>query len=177
MRTLGLALAFAFLLCGHAEARREQSYPYPFSRVWTAAVRMLRVEFESPITEKDKDSGYFLFNFTDAGKQHPGSVEVIRVLENGVESVRVVVQVPAMPTYVERMLLDHLTRKLGLEYGLPPATKAPASDKPAGDGNAQQPPAADAPDGKADASERGERDGAQSERARGDSDNSGAPRK
>ena len=76
---------------------------------------MLRVDFESPITEKDKDSGYFLFEFTDAGKQHPGSVEVIRVLENGVESVRVVVQVPALPIYVEHMLLDQLTRKLGLD--------------------------------------------------------------
>jgi hypothetical protein len=125
MRTLGLACAVLVLWVGGAEARREQTYPYPFSRVWTAAVRMLRVDFESPITEKDKDSGYFLFTFADASKLHPGSVEVIRVENGSVESVRVVVQVPALPSYVEQMLLDRLARKLGQDYGQPPTVKAP----------------------------------------------------
>lgn len=124
MRTLGLALAVALLWTGQAEARREQTYAYPFSRVWNAAVRMLRVDFDSPITEKDKDSGYFLFDYPDSGKQHPGSVEVIRVQDNGVEAVRVVMQLPAMPTYVEQMMLDHLARKLGQEYGPPRAPKS-----------------------------------------------------
>jgi hypothetical protein len=150
MRTLGLALAVAFLFTGHAEARREQTYPYPFSRVWTAAIRMLRVDFESPITEKDKDSGYFLFTYPDAGKQLPGSVEVIKVVENGSETVRVVVQLPAMPTYVEQMMLDRLGRKLGQEYGQPAQKPANAQQQPAnGNGgtpaqdgsNAQQQPA------------------------------------
>jgi hypothetical protein len=145
MRTLGLALAVASLwtgvLCGHAEARREQTYPYPFSRVWTAAVRMLRVDFESPITEKDKDSGYFLFNFNDGKKEHPGSVEVIRTLENGVESVRVVVQVPALASYVERMLLDRLGRKLTQEYGAPPAPKTPPADATPNDPQKDKAPA------------------------------------
>ena len=123
MRTLGLALIVVLLWAGGAQARREQTYPYPFSRVWTAAVRMLRVDFESPITEKDKDSGYFLFNFADSGKLRPGSIEVIRVQEGNVESVRVVVQVPALPNYVEQMLLDRLARKLGQDYGQPPVTQ------------------------------------------------------
>jgi hypothetical protein len=96
---------------------------------------MLRVDFESPITEKDKDSGYFLFTYPDAGKQLPGSVEVIKVMENGSETVRVVVQLPAMPTYVEQMMLDRLGRKLGQEYGQP-------AQKPAnGSANPQQQPA------------------------------------
>ena len=88
---------------------------------------MLRVDFESPITEKDKDSGYFLFTYADAGKQLPGSVEVIKVMDNGNETVRVVVQLPALPTYVEQMMLDRLGRKLGLEYGQPPAKPAAGS--------------------------------------------------
>jgi hypothetical protein len=134
MRTLGLALAVALLFTGRAEARREQTYPYPFSRVWTAAIRLLRVDFESPITEKDKDSGYFLFSYPDSGKQLPGSVEVIKVMDNGVESVRVVVQLPAMPSYVEQMMLDRLGRKLGQEYGQPQAPKPPAGQAPAGGG-------------------------------------------
>jgi hypothetical protein len=123
MRTLGLALIVVLLWAGGAQARREQTYPYPFSRVWTAAVRMLRVDFESPITEKDKDSGYFLFNFADSGKLRPGSIEVVRVQDGDIESVRVVVQVPALPNYVEQMLLDRLARKLGQDYGQPPAAK------------------------------------------------------
>jgi hypothetical protein len=115
---------------------------------------MLRVEFESPITEKDKDSGYFLFKFTDGQKQHPGSFEVIRTLENGVEGVRVVVQVPALASYVERMLLDHLTRKLSQEYGEPPAAKAPGNDtapKPPAD---KQAPKDDAAEPKSDGTDK-----------------------
>lgn len=120
---LGLAFAVLLLWAGGAQARREQAYAYPFSRVWTAAVRMLRVDFASPITEKDRDSGYFLFDYPDAGKQHPGSVEVVRVLDNGIETVRVVVQVAAMPSYVEQMMLDRLTRKLNQEFGAPQVPK------------------------------------------------------
>src|SRR5689334_16541576 len=124
MRTLGLALAVILLWAGGAQARREQTYPYAFSRVWTASVRMMRVDFESAITEKDKDSGYFFFNFLDGNKLHPGSIEVIRVQEaSGIETVRVIVQVPALPSYVEQMLLDRLGRKLGQDYGQPPQPK------------------------------------------------------
>jgi hypothetical protein len=101
--------------------------------VWTAAVRMLRVDFESSITEKDKDSGYFFFNFADANKLHPGSFEVISVRDSlGNESVRVVAQVPALPSYVEQMLLDHLARKLGQDYGQPQQPKAPPPTTGAG---------------------------------------------
>lgn len=97
---------------------------------------MLRVDFDSPITEKDKDSGYFLFTYADAGKQIPGSVEVIKVMENGNESVRVVVQLPALPTYVEQMMLDRLNRKLGQEYGQPPQKPAAGSQPAQQQGNA-----------------------------------------
>jgi hypothetical protein len=84
---------------------------------------MLRVDFESPITEKDKESGYFLFDFPDGKKSHPGSVEVFKVVENGLEHVRVVIQIPALAAYVEQMLLDRLERKLGAEFGVPPPVK------------------------------------------------------
>lgn len=144
MRTLGLALVVVLLWAGGAQARREQTYAYPFSRVWTAAVRMLRVEFESTITEKDKDSGYFLFNFPDGGKSHPGSVEVIA--GEGREGVRVVMMLPALPSYVEQMLLDHLARKLGQDYGQPQTPKAAQPQTPndaagGSDPNASAPPA------------------------------------
>jgi hypothetical protein len=140
MRTLGLALAVVLFWVGGAQARREQSYSYPFSRVWTAAVRLVRIDFESTISEKDKDSGYFLFGFTDGAKSYPGSVEVVRVQSgSGGESVRVIIQVPAMPSYVEQMMLDRLGRKLGQDYGPPPVPKAQAPTTSAPPGEAEKP--------------------------------------
>lgn len=149
MRVLGLALVLSLGMVGQAHARREQTYSYSFTRVWNTAVRLLRIDFGSPITEKDKESGYFLFDYNDGpNKQHPGSVEVIRLQEgNADSSVRVVVQIPELPGYVEQNLLDKLGRKLSAEYGAPIGAKpAPAAkgegakpDAPATEG--QPPPA------------------------------------
>lgn len=134
MRSLGLALAVVLVWAGGAQAKREQSYAYPYSRVWTAALRMLRVDFNSPITEKDPESGYFLFDFADSGKSYPGSVEIVRMTEQGLETARVQIQLPGLPSYYEQMLLDRLTRKLGQDYGAPsepkPQPKRPAEPAP-----------------------------------------------
>jgi hypothetical protein len=92
---------------------------------------MLRVDFNSPITEKDRESGYFLFDFADGGKSYPGSAEIVKVTENGVETARVAIQLPGLPGYYEQMLLDRLTRKLSQDYGAPTEPKAP--DEPAPD--------------------------------------------
>jgi hypothetical protein len=108
-----------------ASARRETTVSYPFSRVWTAAVRLVRVDLECPVTEKDKDDGYFFFEYTDHGKKFPGSVELVSIQESGVDQVRVIVKVPAMPAYVEAMILDKLSRKLEQEFGPPKAPQPP----------------------------------------------------
>jgi hypothetical protein len=129
-------------------ARREATFNYPYSRVWTTAIRLLRVDFESQITEKDKDDGYFLFEFPDRGKSYAGSVELIATHKDDVESVRVVLTIQALPTYVESMLMDKLARKLVQEFGAPPERKP--EKRPAPDGadkapdDAEQPPPAEA---------------------------------
>jgi hypothetical protein len=140
MRALGLSLAFVLISAGGAQAKREQVFAYPYSRVWTAALRMVRVDFASPITEKDSDAGYFLFDFPNNGRSYAGSVEVVRVVERGMERARVVVQVPEMPSYFEQLLLDKLTRKLGAEYGQPvePKPEAPAAPPTKDEGQAGQ---------------------------------------
>ena len=143
MRALCLACAFVLFWAGGAQAKREQSFRYPYTRVWSSALRMLRVDFESPINEKDPDSGYFLFDFPDGGKQLPGSVELVRTSEGGVESVRVAITIAALPSYVEQMLLDRLTRKLNEEFGQPPAPKPPAAP-PTGGGTKGEPGKSDA---------------------------------
>ena len=131
MRALGLALAVTLFWAGGAQAKREQTFSYPYGRVWNTAVRMMRVDFSSPITEKDQESGYFLFDYPDSGKAYPGSIEIVRVMQSGVESARVVIQLPAMPTYVEQMMLDRLVRKLGEEYGDPGEPKHRPDNGPA----------------------------------------------
>jgi hypothetical protein len=154
MRTqLGLALALLLASTGSAHARREQVFRYQYARVWSAALRMMRVDYESAITEKDADSGYFLFTFPQDGKQNPGSAELVRVNEGGVDSVRVVLQVPALPSYVEQMLLDRLKRKLTEEFGDPivPVKKPKADDdqpEPPPDGKPQEPPSGTPPSAK-----------------------------
>ncbi len=102
-----------------AAADSRSDFAYPFSRVWTAAVRLLRVDFGCPIREKDKEDGYFLFDYQRGRDWVPGSVELVRTRVQGVDGVRVVLKVPAMPQYVERMILTRLGRKLGEELGAP----------------------------------------------------------
>ena len=48
-----------------------------------------------------------------AGPDRNLAMELVRTTEGGVESVRVVMQVPALPNYVEQMMLDRLKRKHG----------------------------------------------------------------
>ena len=158
VRSLAAALLAMLLLLAAAApagARREGVYRYPFSRVWSSALRMLRVDYESPITEKDIDSGYFLFEFPEGGKSHSGSVELARTGEGGSETVRVVVQVPSLPSYVEQMMLDRLTRKLNEEFGEPTAPKKdegkepPANEPEAPDANKPKQPEPGKPDAPA----------------------------
>ena len=70
--------------------------------------------------------GYFLFDYKDDGRMYPGSVELVRIADQGGGSIRVVMQIPAMPSYIERMLLDKLQKKLVDEYGEP----APPPEQP-----------------------------------------------
>jgi len=144
-------------LADTALARRESSLRYPFSLVWTTAVRMVRVDYASPILEKDKDEGYFLFSFVHEGKEHPGSFEVIEDAEDG---ARVVVQIPAMPSYVEQMLLDKLQRKLSQDHGAPREAKKPTPEpkKPATPEGEQKPAEEAPPDGEADPKGKAKRD-------------------
>jgi hypothetical protein len=132
LTALLLALAGVVAVPGSARAKREETFNYAYARVWTTAVRLLRVDFECPITEKDKDEGYFFFEYADHGKQFPGSVELVPSKEGSVETVRVVINVSAMPTYVESMMLEKLGRRLREDYGEPkgPPPEAPKPDAP-----------------------------------------------
>jgi hypothetical protein len=127
--SLALAVALALVMATPrlVQARREVTFNYPYSRVWTSAVRLMRVDFACTITEKDKEDGYFLFEYPDHGKTFPGSVEFVAGKDEDVDTVRVVIQVAAMPSYVEGMMMDRLARKLEQEFGPPKEPKRPAA--------------------------------------------------
>jgi hypothetical protein len=130
-------LCLALIAPASVHAKREMMFSYPYVRVWTAAVRLMRVDFESTITEKDKDDGYFLFEYPDRGKSVAGSMELIASKQGDVESVRVVLQIASLPTYVENMILERLSKKLEQEFGAPKEAKKPEppKDKDDGDGS------------------------------------------
>lgn len=132
---------------GVAQARRSAEFAYPETRVWTSVVRLVRVDMSSPITEKDKDTGYLLFEYKSDGKVFSGSAEVLSVGDGGQPRVRVVFTVANMPSYVEQMMLDKLKRKLARDFGPPPeARPKEGKPEPAPDGDSD---AAEAPGGRA----------------------------
>lgn len=139
------ALAFSLLPTG-AQARRQREYPYAFDQVWNAALRMVRVDLRCPVTDRDPEGGYVLFEYETQGKSYPGSVELVSQARAGQTATVVVVQVKGMPSYVEQMLLDRLDKKLLAEFGPPvappkppPPPKAPSSEPDAGEEPAREP--------------------------------------
>jgi hypothetical protein len=108
-----------------AEAATAYESPYTFDQTWSSVIRLVRVELGLKITEKDPEHGYLLFEYTspESGKRvHAGSIEVVRA---GKDAVRVAVQLPTLPSYHERMIVDALAKKLLTEYGAPPRRPEP----------------------------------------------------
>ena len=122
-----LLVAVALLAPASSHAKKTQDFRHTYDQVWGAAVRLIRVDQGYPIKDRDQSVGYFLFDYEDDGRMYPGSVELVRIEDQGGGQIRVVIQIPAMPSYIERMLLDKLQRKLVDEYGEP----APPAKKPA----------------------------------------------
>jgi len=121
---------------GSAHARQDRDFTYRREQVWSAAVRMVRVDLRYRVTDRDEEVGYLLFEYEDRGNAHPASIELVRTVVDGRRYVRVVVTIRAMPSYIEAMLLDRLTRKLREEFGEPPpAERVPEPDPPDDDGD------------------------------------------
>jgi len=131
-----------------ALARRQHEVRYPFQRVWNAALRMVRVDMRLPVTDRDPEAGYMLFEYVDADRKYPGSIEIITGEQDKRPLIKIVVNVSGMPSYVEQMLIDKLEKKLGAEYGAPldpPKVEDPAPPKepvePPPDESSDAPPA------------------------------------
>jgi hypothetical protein len=119
-----------------ALARSVAKVSYGRAEVWATAVRLLRVNSNLPIREKDEGAGYVLFDFLDGGRSYRASLELVATgggAEGGgeAETTEVVVSIPELPRRFEAQLLDRLAAKLRDERGPPPQRRA----RPAPDGN------------------------------------------
>ena len=127
-----ILMTAALLSPATGHAKKTSDFHHTFDQVWGAAIRMIRVDQGYAIKDRDETVGYFLFDYRDDGRTYPGSVELVRIKDEGTGGIRAVVQIPAMPGYIERMLLDKLKKKLIAEYGEPEPPKTP-TDAPSSD--------------------------------------------
>ena len=127
-----ILMTFALLSPARSQAKKTEDFRHSYEQVWGAAIRLIRVEQGYPIKDRDEEVGYFLFDYRDDGRMYPGSVELVRIEDQGGGPIRAVIQIPAMPSYIERMLLDKLKKKLFDEFGepLPPTPKKPEEPPP-----------------------------------------------
>ena len=133
MRHLRPFVAFGTILATLAphvaEARVSSEFPYPRDRVWNAAIRLMRVDFGCTLNDRDEESGFFMFEYPEGTRKHAGSLELVPTRVEGRDGVRVVVQIPNMPSYVERMISDRLGRKLVEDFGEPPPVRPVAREQ------------------------------------------------
>jgi hypothetical protein len=115
-----LAVIVAVLLAASAEARVEADSDYTKAQTYSAALRYLRVDLGYEVVEKDPDAAYLIFRYTHTGQNKRPTNGTIEVVETR-GRVKLLVQIPEMPEYHERVLRDGLLKKLRLEYGEPPA--------------------------------------------------------
>jgi hypothetical protein len=123
-----LAALGAALAASGAEARVEAESDYTKAQTYSSALRFLRVDLGYEVVEKDPDAAYLIFRYTQTGqnkRQTNGTIEVVEARDG----VKLMVQIPEMPEYHERVLRDGLLKKLRLEYGAPPP-KAPKKPPP-----------------------------------------------
>ncbi len=124
-----ILMTFALLSPARSQAKETADFRHSYEQVWGAAIRLIRVDQDYPIKDRDQEIGYFLFDYRDDGRTYPGSVELVRIEDQGGGPIRAVIQIPAMPSYIERMLLDKLKKKLMKEYGEPlPPPKQPEEE-------------------------------------------------
>ncbi|MEM9074299.1 MAG: hypothetical protein AAGE52_37745 [Myxococcota bacterium] len=126
-----LVLVFTLAFPATGAARRSDMHAYRMEQVWSTVVRLLRVDYGFPIRDRDRDIGYLLFDYPHGQRTVPGSLELVPAQAHGQTQVRVTLSIPAMPAYIERMILDKLERKLREDHGrpLPPPRARPEPEE------------------------------------------------
>jgi len=123
---VALALSFARPLAARADAVVDYSLPQTYS----TALRLLRVDLNYEVTEKDEQAAYLLFRYQVPGEKRlvDGALELVEVDKH----VKISVKIPKMPEIHEQLLRDGLLRKLREDYGSPhPSRRSPPPPKDA----------------------------------------------
>jgi hypothetical protein len=138
----GSLLLLALVAGTRAEARTEAESRYSKAQTYSAALRYLRVNLSYEVTEKDAEAAYLLFRYVPQGKREPtsGAIEIVETREG----VKLLVQLPTLPSYHEIVIRDGLLEKLRSDYGEPPKRtrpkEPPPDDKPEGPGEGERDP-------------------------------------
>lgn len=136
------------MLAASASAKVGQESPYTYEQIFGTALRLLRVDLDFKVTEKDADWGYLLFEYqsSETGKRRPrGAFQFVRAEDK----VHVWLELPSLPAQQESAMLRRLTRKLEEEHGAPPRRDPARKEAPAREsrGEAEREGAKDAPPG------------------------------
>ena len=134
---VAVSAPLALLIAAGASARVEAESDYSKAQTYSAALRYVRVDRGFEVLEKDPDAAYLIFKYETPGAAKSISTGTIEIVEAGTR-VKLLVQLPKMPEYHERVLKDGLLRKLREEYGSAvrrPAEKKPTDKKPADAGS------------------------------------------
>jgi hypothetical protein len=111
-----------------AEASAAYDSPYTYDQTFSSAIRMIRVDLALTIRERDEAGGYVIFEYRSpesGARVSSGSMQLVK----GKDRVHVTIDLPAMPSYHEQMMVDRLTKKLAAEHG-EPVRPAPPPDEP-----------------------------------------------
>ena len=112
------------------EAKSSVTLSYPFEQAWPTALRLLRIDQQYTIVDKDKEGGYIIFEMQHNNKAYRGSMEIARTKdEEGRKSVRLFVHVGKRPIYIESRILKRMESKLREEYGDPVDPQPPPKPK------------------------------------------------
>ena len=102
-----------FTLAVHAKTREGIKVEY--STLWSAAVRLIRVDKNFEIIDKDKETGYILFRYQGLNiKPCRSSIEIMADKGKREKEERFIIQVsvPGASSIEERMLISDLKKKL-----------------------------------------------------------------
>lgn len=128
-RRAALALGLLVLsgpLAGAASARSLKTFSYPLDEVYSAALRLVRVDRGCSVTDRDPQAAYLLFECKEDKKLKRGALELVRS-DSG---VRAQLNLLDEPSYLEIRLLELLERKLRDEQGPPRPPPRPAPPPP-----------------------------------------------
>jgi hypothetical protein len=124
----GLALVLCSLGPAGALGRVSAESRYTKAQNYSAALRFLRVDKGFEVVERDADAAYLIFRYPTPERREQSATGTIEVIEVN-DGVTIIVNLPQMPQYHERVLSDQLQRKLREEYG-PPKARHPEPAKP-----------------------------------------------